>query len=191
MDSQERDERRRVMEQAKLDRASEEQRLRDQGLPGDVDFQRMIRQFRESQGPVEQAHAPPGEAKICICVRKRPISTKEIKRKDYDSVTCANPVVIVHDCKLRVDGISKYLDNASFEFDHSFHEDSTTDELYLSSVQSLIPFVLNGGRATVFAYGQTGSGTCLLFVCLLIVIDMYESSLSGSYELINESELID
>jgi kinesin family protein 2/24 len=65
---------------------------------------------------------------------------------------------MVHDCKLKVDGISKYLDNTSFEFDHTFHEDNSTDNIYDCAVQSLVDFVVSGGRATVFAYGQTGSG---------------------------------
>ncbi len=146
------------MEQAKQDRAAEEQRNREMGTPGDVDFQRMIRVYRNNEAPPSQAHAPPGEMKICILVRKRPISQKEIKRHDYDSVTCINPLVVVHDCKLKVDGISKYLDNTSFEFDHTFHEDDSTDDIYLYAVQPLVDFVLSGGRATVFAYGQTGSG---------------------------------
>jgi kinesin family protein 2/24 len=73
-------------------------------------------------------------------------------------VTCLNPVVTVHGSKLKVDGISKYLDNTSYEVDHSFDEDSTTEQIYKYSVQSLVPFVVNGGRATCFAYGQTGSG---------------------------------
>ena len=60
--------------------------------------------------------------KICICVRKRPVSVKEVAKNDHDSVTCCNPVVVVHDCKLRVDGITKYLDNNSFRLDHVFHE---------------------------------------------------------------------
>lgn len=146
------------MDEAKKERAAEEQRYREAGQPGDVDFQRMIRVYREQQAPTMQAHSSPGEMKICICVRKRPINSKEIKRHDYDSVTCSNPVVIVHDCKYKVDGISKYLDNNAFEFDHTFHEDESTDDIYVYSVQPLVDFVLNGGRATVFAYGQTGSG---------------------------------
>jgi kinesin family protein 2/24 len=146
------------MEEAKQQRAAEEQRNRENGTPGDVDFQRMIRQYRETQSPSEQQHVQPGDMKICICVRKRPISTKEIKRHDYDSVTCVNPVVVVHDCKLKVDGIAKYLDNNSFEFDHTFHEENETEDIYYYAVQPLVNFVVNGGRATVFAYGQTGSG---------------------------------
>ena len=156
---QERDARRKAMEQFKSDRALEEQRNRDNGTPGDVDFQRMIRVFRtdSAQMPPEESHRV-NEDKICICVRKRPISQKEVKRNDHDSVSCSNPVVIVHDCKLKVDGISKYLDNTSFEVDHAFDENCSTTEVYRCAVQPLVGFVAKGGRATVFAYGQTGSG---------------------------------
>lgn len=72
--------------------------------------------FREEMSlPLEhQVEVEP--MKICIAVRKRPISAKEVKRHDHDSVSCSNPIVTVHDCKLRVDGISKYLDNVAFEF---------------------------------------------------------------------------
>lgn len=117
----------------------------------------MVKQYRTEQCPSEKDHIA-SSIKICICVRKRPISNKEIARKDFDSVTCINPYVVVHDCKFRVDGISKYLDNTSFEVDHSFHENNTTEEVYQYAVQPLIEFVIDGGRATVFAYGQTGSG---------------------------------
>jgi kinesin family protein 2/24 len=98
------------------------------------------------------------EERICIAVRKRPVSSKEIAKNDYDSVTCLNPLVIVHDCKLRVDGITKYLDNTPFSVDHTFHEEDTTDDIYKYCVKSLVPFTVAGGRGTVFAYGQTGSG---------------------------------
>ena len=33
-------------------------------------------------------------------------------------VSVVNPRVIVHACKLKVDGITKYLDNQAFQFDH-------------------------------------------------------------------------
>ena len=142
------------MEMAKIERAAEEQRNRDSGITGDVDFNRMIKMYRHSQAPKEQVHLPTGEnTKICICVRKRPISSKEEAKNDSDSVTCANPVVVVHDCKLKVDGISKYLDNTSFEFDHTFNEGDGTESIYDCAVERLVSFVLQGGRATVFAYG--------------------------------------
>ena len=63
-------------------------------------------------------HAAPGDFKIAICVRKRPVSSKEVHRRDYDAVTCLNPRVVVHTCKLKVDGITKVLENSPFEFDH-------------------------------------------------------------------------
>ena len=77
----------------------------------------MIRVYRENDAPrgvtwyacsvkhfiicvsIVQQHGINKDSKICILVRKRPISTKEIKRSDYDCVTCANPIVVVHDCK--------------------------------------------------------------------------------------------
>ena len=118
----------------------------------------MIRQYRQDKGPVKRPHLPPGDLKICICVRKRPINEREKKLKDYDSVTCVNPLVMVHDCKLRVDGITKYLDNTDFMFDHTFGEEDTTEELYSYTTAPLIPFIFQQGRATCFAYGQTGSG---------------------------------
>jgi kinesin family member 2/24 len=160
------------MEQFKVDKAAEEQRNKDNGISGDVDFMRMIRSYRENSAPDEVAHLPSGDSKICICVRKRPISNKELARDDTDSVTCSNPLIIVHDCKLKVDGISKYLDNTSFEFDHTFHEENSTDNIYDCAVQPLIDFVVGGGRATVFAYGQTGSGK-LSSASLRLCISVY------------------
>ena len=35
----------------------------------------------------------PGDSKVTICVRKRPINRKEIRKNDHDSVTCLNPKV--------------------------------------------------------------------------------------------------
>jgi kinesin family protein 2/24 len=172
------------MEQAKIERAAEEQRNRDAGNPGDVDFQRMINVYRNDNShragrSHDVTHA--GETKICICVRKRPISVKEVKRNDYDSVTCFHPQVVVHDCKLKVDGISKYLDNTPFEFDHTFDEDDTTDDLYSSTVRPLVGFVLGGGRATVFAYGQTGSGKTYTMQGIqgFIVDDLFDALARG------------
>lgn len=153
---QDRDERRRQMALFKKERADEDKKNQENGNPGDVDFQRMIRTWHET-GPAALPHKLSND-KITICVRKRPISSKEIKKLDFDSVTCANPVVVVHESKLKVDGISKYLESTSFEVDHTFHEDSETEDVYQQAVQPIVPFVCQGGRGTVFAYGQTGSG---------------------------------
>uniref|UniRef100_A0A7S4JQC1 Kinesin-like protein n=1 Tax=Odontella aurita TaxID=265563 RepID=A0A7S4JQC1_9STRA len=160
----EREERRRAMQDRRAERAAEEERNLKAGNPGDVDFIGLVRRWREEHGGSARPHGDSSSLgehpKICICVRKRPVSDKERKKRDHDSVTCLHPTTTVHSAKLRVDGISKYLDNSSFRFDHSFDEASTTEDVYLHSTRPLVDFVCSGkgGRATVFAYGQTGSG---------------------------------
>ena len=73
-------------------------------------------------------------------------------------VSAANPCILVHCPKKKVDGITKYIDNHSFEFDNAFNEAETTEELYEYSIASLIPDLFENGLITVFAYGQTSSG---------------------------------
>lgn len=174
----ERDERRKAMDAYRSERAAEQQRNAENGNFGDVDFQRLVRSFREERAVASPVlpHVASRDMKICIAVRKRPINVKEIKKKDYDSVTCMNPTVIVHDCKFKVDGITKFLDSNFFEFDHTFHEDDSTDDVYLNCVENLLPFVLKGGRATVFAYGQTGSGKTHTMVGIqsLLASDLFQ-----------------
>ncbi|KAJ0394263.1 hypothetical protein P43SY_004640 [Pythium insidiosum] len=154
-----REDRRRAMAAAKKEREMEMMLNERRGQPGDVDFQRMIKTFREQNSDKRQPHASPGETKITICVRKRPVNSKEVKKRDYDAVTCLNPLAIVHDCKLKVDGITKYLDSNAFNFDHTFDESTSNETVYMYTAQPLVKFVFQDrGRATVFAYGQTGSG---------------------------------
>ena len=74
-------------------------------------------------------------------------------------MSCVHPEVVVHDCRHRVDGITKYLANAGFAFDHAFSEKVDTAEVYRCVGSPLVDFVVGRrGRATIFAYGQTGSG---------------------------------
>ncbi|KAG3121590.1 Diatom spindle kinesin-1 [Phytophthora idaei] len=154
-----REDRRRAMAAAKRERERESQLNEKMGHPGDVDFQRMIKAFREQNKDKNRPHAEAGDTKITICVRKRPVNTKEVKKHDYDAVTCLNPMAIVHDCKLKVDGITKYLDSNAFNFDHTFDENATNESVYMHTAQPLVKFIFHdGGHATVFAYGQTGSG---------------------------------
>ena len=62
----EREERRKNMEDKRNERAAEERRNRENGNPGDVDFQRMIREYREEVAHLSQPHAPPGEMKVSL-----------------------------------------------------------------------------------------------------------------------------
>jgi len=157
----EREERRRLMQERKIERAEEEQRNLAAGNPGDVDFIGLVKKWRDEHANDELSlETNEEQPKICIAVRKRPVSEKERKVKDHDSVTCYHPVVWVHNAKLKVDGITKYLDHSSFCFDYGFSEKSTTEDVYQHSTLPLIEYTCSGkgGRATVFAYGQTGSG---------------------------------
>ncbi|OWZ23714.1 Kinesin [Phytophthora megakarya] len=122
-----REDRRRAMAAAKRERERESQMNEKMGHPGDVDFQRMIKAFREQNRDKNRPHAEAGDTKITICVRKRPVNAKEVKKHDYDAVTCLNPMAIVHYCKLKVDGITKYLDSNPFNFDHVSDENATNE----------------------------------------------------------------
>ena len=67
-------------------------------------------------------------------------------------------MITVHECKFKVDGITKFVDNSEFIFDNSFSHLESNDELYEYSVKPILDLVFNQGIVTVFAYGQTGSG---------------------------------
>ncbi len=164
--------RRQRTRELRVTRAVEERRNISVGNPGDVDFIGLVRQWREEHGGAACDHGNPprtaggggaGRDQICVCVRKRPLNSKERSRKEHDAVTCLHLTATVHSARLRVDGISKYCDHNSFRFDHAFDKDATTEEVYRYTARPLVDYVCGGGgggvpRATVFAYGQTGSG---------------------------------
>jgi kinesin family protein 2/24 len=166
----EREARRAAFKEQKREKAIEEKRIREAGNTGDVDFIGMVAQWRdEHEGsglPYSQTKSAFGNgkgkalSKICICVRKRPVSEKEVAKKDHDCISMFHPTACIHIPKHRVDGITKYLDHTSFQFDYTFCEDSSTQDVYTYTTLPLVEEVLlgKGCRATVFAYGQTGSG---------------------------------
>ena len=92
----ERELRRQSAEDFKRKRADDIKRNETSGKPGDVDFQRMIEDYRYELDPPLK-HSQVGSLKINVVVRKRPISKNEVQRKDYDVITCNNPVVhVIH-----------------------------------------------------------------------------------------------
>lgn len=72
--------------------------------------------------------------KISVCVRKRPIFNKESAAGEMDAVSAANPLIRVHECKFKVDGITKYIDNHDFTFDNTFSDLEGTDQLYRAAI---------------------------------------------------------
>lgn len=165
---QDREERRKSMLQRKEARKQEQLKNIAAGNPGDVDFIGMVDEWRHKKASTYQP--PPStpttsttttgtKSKICIAIRKRPMSDKERGKLDHDSVSCFPPQVTIHSAKFKVDGITKYLTHNSFQFDHAFGEDSTTEDIYVRTTLPLVDHVVAlQGRATVFCYGQTGSG---------------------------------
>ncbi len=67
-------------------------------------------------------------------------------------------MIYVHECKFKIDGITKYIEDNDFCFDNVFGDTSSTEEVYRYSVYPSINMILNRGIVTCFAYGQTGSG---------------------------------
>ena len=125
----------------------------------DVDYENMIAQKREIiEGQRAKGHTTSEQHKIFVCVRKRPIFQKEIQNGEIDCITALNPKVCVYDCKMKIDGITKYIDANEFYFDNVFNEYEDTNLLYNCSVKPAIKLLLQGGVVTCFAYGQTGSG---------------------------------
>ena len=124
--------------------------------PGsDSDFQRLIYRFRATKHGSEQPHVT-YDSKICVAVRTRPVLLKD--RGDLNCLSVSNPEITLHNCKLKLDGTSKYLDNSTFRFDHVFGTADTTEHVYTCTIKPLVPFVLGKGHANVLAYGHTASG---------------------------------
>ena len=67
---------------------------------------------------------------LCVCIRKRPLFAKEVKEGELDAVSMCNPKVIVHEPKIKVDGITKFVHNHEFKFDNSYAEEETSHAVY-------------------------------------------------------------
>ena len=125
----------------------------------DKDYERMIRMKRADIYSSEpEPHIDIDNSKIFVIVRKRPLSKKEISNGEIDCISCLNPKVVVHECKIKIDGITKYLEDHEFYFDNTFNENENTESIYGYTIEPMINLVLKKGIVTCFAYGQTGSG---------------------------------
>jgi kinesin family member 2/24 len=130
----------------------------DQSIPA-WEFQAMVTDYRQQlETNLLTINEAQKDLKICVCVRKRPITKKELSKKDIDVLTIPNKeVVIVHLPKVKVD-LTKYIDNQKFRFDYGFHESCNNELVYHFTAQPLVQSLFQGNNPMVFAYGQTGSG---------------------------------
>jgi len=145
-------------QQAQILEQKEAMKNVDPGNPN-WEFLQMILEYKESLdfNPLQDGD-PLTDPQITVCVRKRPMSQKENKKKEVDVVTCPNKdQVIIHEPKTKVD-LTKFLDNQHFRFDYAFDENSSNELVYKYTARPLVQSIFEGGMATCFAYGQTGSG---------------------------------
>ncbi|KAH8306712.1 hypothetical protein KR044_007693, partial [Drosophila immigrans] len=95
---------------------------------------------------------------ITVCVRKRPMSRRELQGKAVDIISVPNrDSLIVHELRHKVD-LTKFLEHHKFRFDYTFDEACSNTLVYEHTARPLIRTMFEGGNATCFAYGQTGSG---------------------------------
>ena len=154
---EEREARRNAMKAAKEASAQKAKAYKDAGIVGDVDFLEMIDEWHATHPLIATPYLADPTMKLVVCVRKRPLNSKELSRQVHDCLTVANPYAVVHESQLSVDGY-KYLKHLPLQFDYVFDENSETEDLYTAAVKPLVDFMVQGGHSTVFAYGQTGSG---------------------------------
>ncbi|GAB1288405.1 Kinesin-like protein KIF24 [Apodemus speciosus] len=112
--------------------------------------------------------------KIRVCVRKRPLGVREVRRGEVNIITVEDKeTLLVHEKKEAVD-LTQYILQGLyivqavleltvhswhvFYFDEVFGEACSNQDVYLKTAHPLIQHIFNGGNATCFAYGQTGAG---------------------------------
>ena len=158
-------------QQAQILEEQETLRNRDPTDPN-WEFRSMIMDYKEELdiNPLQDGD-PIANHQITVCIRKRPMSTKELKKKEVDVVTVPQrEMITIHEPKLKVD-LTKYLDNqhfryespyrlsihctdCSFRFDYAFDETTDNEMVYKYTAKSLVQSIFEGGMATCFAYGQ-------------------------------------
>lgn len=99
--------------------------------PGNPNWE-LCNMIREYQSGLEFRPLIDGMAyddhQITVCVRKRPLSKKDLGKKEIDVISVPSKDQLhVHEPKSKVD-LTKYLDNHKFRFDYAF-DDTCNNEL--------------------------------------------------------------
>ena len=101
-------------QQAQILEEQEQLRNKDPGNPN-WEFLQMILDYKEELefNPLQDGD-PIANHQITVCIRKRPMSQKEMKKKEVDVVTVpTRDTITIHEPKSKVD-LTKYLDNQHF-----------------------------------------------------------------------------
>ena len=101
-----------------------------------------------------ESHIP----KIRVCIRKRPLTKKELAKSERDIIDVkGDDEVSIREQKVKLD-LTKYVEEHCFKFDIAFNESQSNLDVYRSAVLPIVNFAIRGGKVSCFAYGQTGSG---------------------------------
>ena len=128
--------RRRKDEEVKDRQFSDDQNRRDNarkmrvkdGHGGYASYDTMLAEnWLNSDAAVE--HKRSSDMRICCCVRKRPMFEKEKSQGYFDCLSTKNPTIRIHEPKMKVDGITKYIDTTDFKFDNVYSEHEDTEVL--------------------------------------------------------------
>lgn len=93
--------------------------------PGNPNWE-TAQMIREYQSMLEFIPLIDGQAvddhQITVCVRKRPLSRKELNRKEIDVISVPRKdTMLVHEPRNKVD-LTKFLENHKFRFDYAFND---------------------------------------------------------------------
>ena len=136
-------------QQAQILEEQEQLRNKDPGNPN-WEFLQMILDYKDELefNPLQDGD-PIANHQITVAIRKRPMSQKEIKKKEIDVVTePTRDDITIHEPKCKVD-LTKYLDNQYFRFDY---ENADNELVYKYTARSLVQSISEGGMATCFTY---------------------------------------
>jgi len=93
--------------------------------------------------PKSKLHVMADSMKISVVFKKRPIFAHELSEGELDVVSVIQPKIYVHDCKYKVDGVTKTIENTEFKFDNSFGENESNEELYFFQVRPILDLIFN------------------------------------------------
>ncbi|XP_076856822.1 kinesin-like protein KIF22 [Brachyhypopomus gauderio] len=91
-------------------------------------------------------------SRVRVAVRLRPYMDKQDEKGEGPCVRGLGPQT------LQIINWRNATETLQYQFDVFHGEQTTQQEVFLSSVKPIIPHVLSGQNASVFAYGPTGAG---------------------------------
>ncbi|XP_066522284.1 kinesin-like protein KIF22 isoform X2 [Hoplias malabaricus] len=101
---------------------------------------------------VNDGIGPKRTSRVRVVVRLRPYMEKQDEKAEGPCVRGLGPQI------LEIVNWRNATETLQYQFDIFHGEQATQQDVFLSSVKPIIPYVLNGQNASVFAYGPTGAG---------------------------------